>query len=177
MRVWVVVCVFAGCGFGSAKVTGTVAGIGLSGKDAIASSIDSAYVVVVYDRSGACSEAQNYKDFPSDTELSFIVEVPNGQSVSKGSYPIVVGSASPLTSGVASVQFIKRDAQCKGTLSDAASSATSGTVSVTNIVAGESVSGTFDVHFDSGDHLTGSFDAPFCSIPQPKVQDAPGTCG
>jgi hypothetical protein len=74
-----------------------------------------------------------------------------------GTYPIGVSGAG----SYAVATYSSTNGNCVKSYGE---SATSGTVTLTNITATE-IDGSFDVTFSSGDHLTGSFSAPVCSVP------------
>jgi hypothetical protein len=74
----------------------------------------------------------------------------------------VVGSAPPNGSRSVEVGFDPLDATC---LRKSHSGGVSGTVTLTSIAPPQ---GTFDVTFDSGDHVTGSFQAPGCANLKPN---------
>lgn len=71
----------------------------------------------------------------------------------------VYGKALPATSDVATVSWLQNDANCTSTT---VASGASGTISLTAVDNG-AYSGTGDVTFDSGDHVTFSFTGTACA--------------
>jgi hypothetical protein len=92
--------------------------------------------------------------------------VPVGPIDEEGGAPTTSGSNSPFVTAA----FEQTNASCTTTESDNASS---GSVTLTTVSPSE-VAGRFDVMFPSGDHLTGTFDAPVCTVPSGPTTP---TCG
>jgi hypothetical protein len=169
--------VLAGCGGATAapgptaSVNGSVGGQSFNVVDEIGqvwtthvasgSSVSSAGVVLS-SVAGTCTIAERHGNPPNVTTLGIAVEQ-DGSSVGSGTYAVGQGVA-------ASYEVI--DAECKGARLE---QATAGTVTLTTSTS-EWVVGSFDLMFDSGDHLTGTFSAPVCS--DLLFQSAwRGTCG
>lgn len=165
MRICLAALFLIGCGKAPAQVTGTVAGAALHAKDAVAltETSQARITIAVFDRDRVCDELKMAQTFPSATVFQLGVQVPAGQQVAAGTFAIGDVAVAPLAAGVAFAAFAHNDAQCKAS----AVSATSGAVSITHITwngLNATASGHFDVSFDSGDRLTGTFDAPSCTV-------------
>jgi hypothetical protein len=94
-------------------------------------------------------------------------------TLTAGTYPLTgfdgAVNAPGTQGGLIFASFEKDNVSCS---SADATSATSGSVTVTTIDANFVVHGTFDLTFH-GDHVTGSFDAPFCSSIPASGSDTP----
>jgi hypothetical protein len=169
---------------GSSSVNGTVAGqpaaeptdeIGLTGTQTM-NGISASYAgaVVTTNVKGACGLIQQNGNPASATALSVVV-VTTGTSVAAGTYNIsATGTTNPNgTVMQASARYYSSDANCAPVINEAASM---GTITING--AGPSVvSGSFDVTFPGGDHLTGSFSSPVCSVNLTTLgQTSPGAC-
>jgi hypothetical protein len=108
-------------------------------------------VVVISSIAGTCAIAVRHDNPPSRTTVAFEVVQP-GSAVGPGTYE--VGSTEH---GVeASLEMT--DASCNII---GGGQSTTGTVTITTSTA-DRIEGSFDLTFDSGDHLTGTFAAPVC---------------
>jgi hypothetical protein len=129
---------------------------------------------------GVCKVAQQNATMASTSVLSLLVVnvgAADAPALLAGSYAITNGApaetqdAPSATSGGAappapsflavSATYDEFDANCLPTLAPTATSASSGTITV-DTVSAALVAGSFDLHFPSGDHLTGRFSSPVC---------------
>jgi len=161
----------ASCGSSPFTVTGTIGGNSLKAGDAVSTlgavagavALDTlpynAAAVVLSNSSGLCASASSGKEPKSSQFLTLLL---NDQTLHfppsvPGTYPVwPLTGPQPATFVV--VQYTLTDANCLPVQSDRA---ISGTVTITSIGNGD-VSGNFDLTFDSGDHVTGSFSAKNC---------------
>ncbi|TMA28567.1 MAG: hypothetical protein E6J78_05475 [Deltaproteobacteria bacterium] len=164
------------CGGGvNASVNGTIKGQSLKPADTVSAPVTVALTgggtaslagVVVSDVPGLCAKAAS-NTTPKSAHILFLgagdVNPTSFQitaASTAGTYSIYGGSGAP-PAKVADVSFFSYDASCTEITTQSAS-ATSGTVTLTSVNNG-SYSGNFDVTFDSGDHVTGSFSASNCA--------------
>jgi hypothetical protein len=68
--------------------------------------------------------------------------------------------------------YLSSDANCKLTVNERA---TAGSVTM-DTADTTTVTGTFDLTFANGDHLTGQFDAPVCNVDITKLGSNGGGC-
>lgn len=146
--------------------------------DATASGFDfngPSTVVEITDFPSACQNQADHHGVANGQLLFFALATVSSGGVAAaitipGTYTVVT---SPVPAGNDVELFYQRDdASCVRATGEQASS---GTVTV-NEVSDGGVSGTFDVSFSSGDHLTGSFQAPRCGAFNPNGTPS-GTCG
>ena len=131
-------------------------------------SVEGAQAVVnvfLTSKSGACGWLDQTNASRGDlTTIAMYVRStgePSGQAIAPGTYP-VGGSFDP-DSGVqqtVQVSLLATDADCGSTLDEM--SGQNGSITLTSITP-QAVAGSFDVTFYSGDHLTGTFNAPQCA--------------
>jgi len=76
---------------------------------------------------------------------------------------------------MAFVAFVTQDATCQEVSAQSATGAT-GTVTLTSVNNG-AYAGSFDVVMDSGDHVTGSFNAANCAGINAVFGSSTATCG
>jgi hypothetical protein len=90
----------------------------------------------------------------------------DGGEVKEGKYRVVdpLSPAAGQSALVAQAEFRHNDDSCKSTLKGKGI-AQAGTV-VLDKISRDSAVGTFDVTFDSGDRVTGSFDVELCEVPE-----------
>lgn len=143
------------CGCGPASVTGTVGGNPIDSQDAVAELstgiVDTLHVVIGGSSSDLCQDLSQGVLHQGQSLLQLDIVV--GQ-IADSSYAIGVGS-----NGIVSAEASKLDTACGDILKRGASG---GTITLTKI-AGSDIEGSFDLTFDGGDHLTGSFQAPLCA--------------
>jgi hypothetical protein len=146
----------------SATVTGTVNGVALDAKDAVAfvPTLEIGYgeiYIFITSYPNACSEGQ---EKPESTVFQF--QYLGGLSEAAPLGKVCAGSGFGSCANTAT--FENLDATCSSD-NDAGmptkTSASSGTVDFT-CIDGHAVVGTFDIMFGT-DHVTGSFDAPLCN--------------
>jgi hypothetical protein len=164
------------CGGGvGVSVNGTVKGQSLKPADTVSAPVTVALTgggtaslagVVISDVSGLCAKAGS-NTTPKSAHILFLgagdVNPTSFQitaASTTGTYSIYGGSGAP-PAKVAYASFFTFDSGCTQITTQSAS-ATSGTVTLTSVNNG-SYSGNFDVTFDSGDHVTGSFSASNCA--------------
>jgi len=168
------------CGGSSFTVNGTIKGNSLKPGDA-ASSLGTIYwafdstppngaVLVLSNSSGLCASASAGKEPKSSQFMTFTVgDLTTNLAPTVGTYTIWQGT--PTLTKLASAQYAQTDANCQQIQF---AGAVSGMITVTSINNGD-VSGNFDLTFDSGDHVTGSFSAKNCNALIPALSNS--TCG
>jgi hypothetical protein len=162
-------CSSSSGGGGAATVTGTVAGAQVPTTDAIAivaplvetfgGFTQEGVTVAITNLSPACSFAQPGGDSNPPNSTILLMEVGSPQAVTPGTYSIIATTPTATTINALLV-FEAVDGQCKQTSLHAARS---GTITFSTISA-TAVVGSFDVTFNTGENLTGSFDAPICVV-------------
>jgi hypothetical protein len=180
-----VLCV--GCGAGTVApnaVNGSVSGYSLQARDGVSEVVQntpsvSFAMVLVTSVANACPLFSSGHMLRNDqTLLLRLARREQDQSGTRtlppsvvGEYPIVSEVAIPVSGKFAILDFVVIDAACTAiqTLES-----TSGKVTLTRIDA-KGYTGTFDVTFTSGDHVTGSFDTIDCPALTPG--STPHTCG
>jgi hypothetical protein len=160
----------AGCG-GSAPgtVTGSVHGSPLPVNDAVSGIYEnngnSVVIVVLTTETTACADFGADESAKNATSLVVAISQVNGLKATAPTAPgtFTVYNPSvilvPPASDVATLSWYTSDSNCKSTL---AASGASGTVSITAVNNG-AYTGTGDVTFDSGDHVTFTFDGASCA--------------
>jgi hypothetical protein len=163
-----VVGLAAGCGGGSAA-PGTVKGQTFSPSESIsnsapvaAGSSSSAGIIVIANSSGLCADVNANKE-PKNLQGLLITLEDVNQTTFATTAPTAPGvyDLSGSAARYAFVAFQTNDASCQEISSQSAAGAT-GTVTVSSVSNG-AYTGSYDVIFDSGDHLTGSFNATQCA--------------
>lgn len=81
-----------------------------------------------------------------------------GPARARGIYPVVALTSA--ASQYARASFWTEDSRCESVVT---ANAIDGTVTLTSVSDDYAYTGTFDVTFDSGDEVTGTFDAAACS--------------
>jgi|SRR5215468_10246502 len=162
----------ASCGSSPFTVNGTINGSSLKPGDAVSAlgavagavASDSipfnAAAVVLSNSSGLCASASSGKEPKSSQFLTLGLNDHTGNSPPSfflGTYT-VWPLTGPQPAKFVVVQYTLSDANCLPVQSDRA---ISGTVTITSIGNGD-VSGNFDLTFDSGDHVSGSFSPKNC---------------
>jgi len=157
-----------GCGGGSSNSTfsGAIRGRQLRPADAISGSgsyrISSTQsinvaVVVLSSASGLCGNASAGRQ-PKNSQ--FFVITLSDRTGPQTAIPTAPGTYTVnSTTKFAGVGYLETDATCQTPMALQAT-ANSGTVVLTSVTNG--LSGSFDVTLDTGDHVTGSFNAPNC---------------
>jgi len=163
----------ASCGgsSGSASFTGTVAGTAFHPSGVISTS----GTVAMSDRGAFCDlVAHEIEPKSSHYLVIHLLDVEDfgvKPITSPGTYPVVVTGAA-LPHQQASADFITVDANCTN---PGGPTGSGGTVVLTKVDGG-AYSGTFDIVFDSGDHVSGSFASAGCD-PLLDWGVQPLTCG
>jgi hypothetical protein len=166
---------------GSGAIIGSVRGQVFSVADAMAGTringTDTYADIFLADRAGLCEAASRYWLRKSLHTVRIDLYESTGQGdrapAGPGTYT-VVAIGGPISARRAYVEARTTDESCALVASQSAK-ATSGTVTLTGVSNG-SYAGTFDVTLESGDRLTGSFDAPDCQAIG-GTTDGPYACG
>jgi hypothetical protein len=179
-----VACGGGGSGPAGGTFKGSIGGQTFDVKDAMSAVVQGTtttsqtfrYGVVVLSRAPSiCSEFTARKEPQANQYLllevadlsSSVADVPKGP----GTYPIVVAPGQP-TAAIA--VYFATDATCTP-IANTSSSATSGSVTLTNV--GSTYSGSFDLTFATGDSVTGTFTAPGCAGLESLIESgAPTAC-
>ena len=157
----------SGPGASQVTATGTIGGrnftvssaMAFAGGTKAANTGPSIGLLISSDSTLTCSSAQSnaYKNVANFTALEFFV-VNGGSAVTTDTYTVAGGAKRVFADSVIS------DAKC----GDTGGSVTAGTVTITSLSA-TSVSGSYDLtigYQPSGtDHVTGTFDAALCDLP------------
>lgn len=167
----------AGCGGGS--VSGTVSGISLGVQDSIFFVLKDdagktqALAVIMADKPNICDTLKANREPKSATSLAFTLlnvkienDTGNFLAPDVGSYTMTDQDIQS-TGLYARGAFTKTDANCTGTLTEAATTGKSGLVKITslNATANGNLAGTFDVSIGTqADKLTGTLNARFCDV-------------
>jgi hypothetical protein len=114
-----------------------------------------------------CALQSSQTGTPNGRVLLLILGIPDGAggsapATSTGAYTIFSGTPAA-SSQLAEAYFEADDATCRKASS---AMATGGVVTLDS--ATSPVSGTFDLTFDTGEHVTGSFAAPLCTALDPN---------
>lgn len=162
---------------GGNSFSGSVKGSSLNPQDAVFLVINSTSgsgqlgFLAVSDQPNLCQTLKDNHSLKNATTFSAILAVSDsqghGQPLVTGTYNVTTLTSSA-TGNLALVGFSKTDASCNSTYSsDTAPSGKSGTVTLSSFEAkaGGSAHGTFDVTYDSNDHVTGAFNAAYCDAP------------
>lgn len=169
-----------GCGSNPFTLNGTIRGNPLKSGDAISAIgavalgsvfINAGAAVVLSNTSGLCGFAAGGKEPKNSQFLILVVRDTNRAPTGAGTYVIYSSGAQPTKLAVA--QYFQTDASCNETQ---ITLATSGTITITSVSNGN-LSGTFDLTFDSGDHVTGSFSATNCNALLSVLANPNPTCG
>jgi hypothetical protein len=171
-----------GCGEDRFFVRGRIRGSQLSPGDAvwgtgsvtIASTTVNAAVVVISNSSNLCSFARALTQPRNSQSLTIVLSdrSTNSAPTAPGTFTIWVSGPQPTRLAVA--QYSQTDANCQQ-IQTATATATSGAIIVTSVSSGGNMSGNFDLIFDSGDQVTGSFSATNCSALVSAIGTS--TCG
>jgi hypothetical protein len=195
MRVVLSLCVAAavGCGSGTqagnagssgtATVNGTIHGRQITAADASSAVVPvtwngfslQAGGVVISSAANICATLTASKQPRSWQSLVLGVAQQQGATFAAPTGPGVfnVITSAPTDSKVALVYFRTTDDRCADLGPNADAAATSGTVTLTSV--GATYTGSFEVTFDTGEHVTGSFRAPACPGVVPVVQSLLGS--
>jgi hypothetical protein len=116
--------------------------------------------VAVLNIPNTCAILQRHGE-PASTKLFAVGVFAPGSSIAAGTYKIETSTSALPSQTHAQAQYATTDAKC---VSGPTVEATSGTVTITSTATTSSstLQGSFDVTMSTGDHLTGTFDAPVC---------------
>jgi hypothetical protein len=155
----------------STSVSGSAGGQSFAVKDAVGLyNTTSEYSgVIITDFSGSCTLLGGGMTAPPSTQLLAIELIANGIGMAPGPGTYTLNKTQNVDI-IAS--YLASDANCKETVNE---QATAGSVTM-DTVGSTTVSGTFDVTFANGDHLTGQFDAPVCNIDITNLGSNSGGC-
>ena len=159
-------------------VTGTFAGQALDIADSASfqgtTGMTSYLDVVLSSTSGICSVAVQQAAKANTNRLELLIQnigASNATPLAAGVYTVTNGdpavTGNDAVTGASagylqvSANYNTYDASCAPTLAPTASGATSGTITVDATTAAD-VSGSFDLRFPGGDHLSGRFASPVC---------------
>lgn len=158
-RLAAVLITVAACGGGgagsSASFTGTVDGTTFHPVEAISAP----GTITMSDRSGLCDLATRSIEPRSSHVLAIGVAEDDRKAVHPGTYTVVDPHTANRPLKAAFAVFVTVDAVCTP---PQRSSSASGTIVLTKVVDG-AYTGTFDIVFQGGDHVSGSFDSASCS--------------
>lgn len=173
----VAVVFLSACG-GPGSMSGSVAGLELSVKDAMFAIIkdqqgkSAGMYLVMADKPDLCATVKANRQPKNLTGVLFSmvrysVTMGNVEVLAPdvGDYSVI--KSSPQSGGnYAGAFFTHTDANCTSTLSNDASQASSGLIKLKSLKAeaGGYASGDFDITFGAGDKVTGSFNASFCDV-------------
>jgi hypothetical protein len=129
-----------------------------------------AAVILMSSASNLCSLARAGRQPRSSQFMTIILSDMGAPPTAPGAFTIWVSGTQPTR--LAFAQFSVTDANCQQIVT---TTATSGTVNVGGVSSNGNISGNFDLFFDSGDHVTGSFSATNCSALVSGI--ATSTCG
>jgi len=152
---------------GGTTVTGTIHGLDFGIVDAASAvahngtGTSSFATIILSSHSGICADANADVIRANRRELVLFVGVGSGNSLAAPTSTGTFAVASPGNGPYSTVTAEVVDGACAPVTSDTAS-AVSGSTTLTAI-DGDRFAGTFDVTFDSGDHVTGSFDPQGCA--------------
>lgn len=168
-----------------ATVHGTVKGYALNPSDAISAeavvnlgfgTLPTA-AIVLSDAGHLCGKADANVEPKSAGALVFFLDDVTGPSITAaagtGAYPVYVTGSGQPGPRIAYASFGYNDATCKETLF---AQAVSGAVTLTANRPGV-YAGTFDLTFDSGDHVTGTFETAGCPSLGKYLLSTNQTCG
>jgi hypothetical protein len=122
----------------------------------------------IVDFAASCASLQANKANSTQLVLS-VVRFGNSaqQPIAAGTYTVLSPDAFPVPDlngnlTFSTATFQKLNATCGQTLAPV--DAIGGTIVISSITSSRII-GTFDLNFPNGDHLSGTFDAPICSLP------------
>ncbi len=150
----------------TASFVGTVRGESMSPADAISdpatvmftSGSTAVGAIVLSDAGGLCTRASANRDSKGARVLALYLSDVDAQTGTIG--PPKGAAAYPVFTVVSVASFAVNDLLCKK-IPDKSAAAVSGSVTLTGNADG-AYAGTYDLTFDSGDHVTGSFKTATC---------------
>ena len=153
-------------------VSGTIKNTTFVVHDALTLAGSQRVEIVLSSVANECVPPAQQVQHPGETALLILLSDYDAAS-GKSTAPTTAGTytiASTMMAHNATVEANILDSMCLNN-ADNGAVAGSGTVDLTGVDGG-AFSGTFDVHLDSGDHVTGSFDAPTCT----ETRNSDPTC-
>jgi hypothetical protein len=118
----------------------------------------------------SCTLLQSGSTAPPQTQLLAIELIANGLGRAPGPGTYTLGT----TQNVAFViSYVASDVNCNMTTNEQPTAASV----ILDSVDATAVTGTFDVTFANGDHLTGQFDGPVCNVDITNLGGKGGSCG
>jgi hypothetical protein len=168
--------VLLGCGSSSPApftANGTIGGVSLKAGDAVGApgsakfntspttpvSIN-AEIIVLSNSAGLCASATAAKQPKTSQFLTLVLSDQSNVPTGPGTHTIWAGTGT-MPAKLAFAQYDRTDANC-ASVQPRPLVATSGTVTITSI-SGNNASASFDLTFDSTEHITGSFSASNCA--------------
>jgi hypothetical protein len=151
---------------GSGSISGPVGGITLEPASVLAIREDNADAgmgclqLKMSDHAATCADRLAGRDHPGESYLVVHVYHPIEGGVggpTTGTFEVDESMDPSVTAGV-----VRLDASCSGE-SGVGGRVESGTITLDSVET--RMSGTFEFAFDSGDNVTGTFDAPLCGSP------------
>jgi hypothetical protein len=136
--------------------------------------------IVLSNSVNLCANATANQQAKSSRFLNLFVGDTNSTSgastapTAPGTYTVAPVSTTPPPAKFARAVYTETDATCQ-LVAGQRTDATSGTITLTS-ASGGSYAGTFDLTFDSGDHVTGSFTGSNCPGLQTAVDSTTTTC-
>jgi hypothetical protein len=172
-RLLSLVALLAGCGGAPASVQGNYQGAGFSVGDAISitgTAQDMNLMQVnITTASNACNRVLEQNAPKNGRLIGLSITSP---SVIQGTLQVKAPSSDqPINGLLVQAMVVTFDATC----SAKEDFATDGTITIAHSDS-SGVTGSFDLKFASGDHLTGDFSAPQCSLSKATVPPPPSTC-
>ncbi len=162
----------AGCGGSSpGTITGSVKGTTLGVNDTVTGIYDdngnSAVIVVLTTETNACATFTSGESVKNATSLVVAIaqydpaKLKSVAPTATGTFTVYDASVMlvPPSADVATLSWYQSDSNCKSTLDGTGAT---GTVTISGVNNG-AYSGTGDVTFDSGDHVTFTFDGTSCA--------------
>jgi hypothetical protein len=171
------------------SVSGTFAGSAVAVSDTTAftgTAGNSAYLgEVLASVANVCSLLQQRAAKANVSGLSLLIQNVGVDAapaaIAPGAYSITHGAPAKDTNGnmlVVSASYNALDASCRPTYGSTTSDASAGTINIDSV--SPNVSGSFDLTFPNGDHLSGSFASEVCDAPGPTPMNtaaaAPPVC-
>jgi hypothetical protein len=162
----------AGCGSPATSIQGTYQGTPVSATEAISANAQmngySVAEVIISNVSSSCERAKSNQT-PKNSR-SVELGLFNSGVVGAGKYPIAANTSGTPSFPSAAATFVMFDDKCAPTVDQAVS----GSITVDH-ASDSGFTGSFDLTFGKGDHLTGSFSSSTCAISQ-GTSSTPPAC-
>jgi len=153
-------------------ISGSIKGKAFAVGDSLTLANPMQVAIVLTSAADACVPPAQQVQHPGETALLILLDDYDAAS-NKHTAPTAAGTytvSSSVTAHNAAVEANILDATCENDASNDAL-ADGGSVQLTSVDHG-TFAGTFDVQLDSGDHITGAFQAPTCG----EMQNPAPTC-